>query len=77
MCLLWPNSPALMESAMLPMAVCGATPVEVEAKVISGQAEWSWMPKTGDGMCSVYSAHSNRTTSRQTNSKQVDHGTQY
>ena len=61
---------------MLPMAVLGAQIVD-SADLPKEMSNWTWVPECDDDTRASYSVHSARTTSRMTNSKQMDHGTQY
>lgn len=62
---------------MLPMAVIGAQVVEAAELPSSAPEDWTWTPQGGEEMRRIYAVHSNRTTSRMTNSKQMDSGTSY
>jgi hypothetical protein len=62
---------------MLPMAVLGSRVVDSAELSPSACEDWSWTPQGGEEMRRLYEVHSNRTTSRMTNSKQMDSGTSY
>jgi hypothetical protein len=62
---------------MLPMAILGARLVECEEQPPFALEDWTWVPRCGDEVRKLYAVHSNRTTSRMTNSKQMDSGTSY